>query len=80
MIYEDAIQKMKPCPFCGQKDELSITSKEIFNELEEEDGRACIKVRCGRCDLEKTDYHFDFTDYNDRLVLLVITWNERHSR
>lgn len=79
MIYEDAIQKMKPCPFCGKKDELTITSKRIFTELMEENGSACISANCGRCNVEKTDHHRDFTDYNDRLVLLVSAWNERHS-
>lgn len=67
--------KFDPCPFCG-KNNLDVTPKEMFNELMEENGRACISVNCLNCKLDMYE-HTDGVTYEEKLDLLKEKWNRR---
>lgn len=76
MNHEQAIEKLRPCPFCGGLPE-AITNKTTYEELMSEDGKACISVRCEECHLEMYEHSYTFPGYEDRLVLMVAKWNRR---
>ena len=70
--------RVKPCPFCGSRDRLSIMSREFFNKLVETDGRAKIDIDCKHCKIEMSDYDFDGNnDYAFRRKRLISKWNDR---
>ena len=71
---------VKPCPFCGSRDRLSIMSREFFNKLVDDDGRAKIDIECTRCKLEMSDYDHGGidNDYDFRRKRLISKWNNRH--
>lgn len=65
----------KPCPFCG-KNNLEATPKDFYEELLEENGRACITVRCKNCKLDMYE-HTDGVTYEEKIDLLIDKWNRR---
>ena len=77
MNHEQAIEKLKPCPFCGEKPE--IITEEHYGDLmvASEDGKAVIRIMCPDCHVEMYDHSYDFPAYEDRLVLAVAKWNRR---
>lgn len=77
MNHEQAIEKLRPCPFCGGTPE--ITTEEHYGDLllSSEDGKACIRIRCPECKVEMYDHNYNFNAYEDRLVLAVAKWNRR---
>lgn len=79
-IMPDEIKKkVKPCPFCGSKDHLSLTMQENFEKIQSEskDNTACIRISCNQCSLDLYEHTHDIHDYNVRLELLLIKWNNR---
>ena len=82
MIFTDSLAGntgVKPCPFCGSRDNLAIMSRAFFNKLVETDGRAKIDINCKRCKLEMSDYdHYGANnDYDARRERLISKWNDR---
>lgn len=69
----------KPCPFCGEKDELEVTPIDRFfmsGGCDEKRG-ACVSVTCNRCDVSMYDCHSKITEYGTRLRILINKWNTR---
>lgn len=75
---DEFMKNALPCPFCGGKD-LSVTEERIFNELVEENGRACVSVTCYTCGAYKYDYTRgrEGNSYSFRLKRLLDGWNGR---
>lgn len=67
--------EIKPCPFCGKTPELM--SKEFFEGLDKEYGRACISVECTGCKAELNDHTSDEHNYYVRAFIVVDKWNRR---
>ena len=67
--------RFKPCPFCGKKD-LGVTPKDFYEELVEENGTACVSVRCKNCALDMYE-HTDDVPYEEKIDLLKEKWNRR---
>ena len=76
MTHDEALKMLKPCPFCGRLPG-AITHKTTYEELMDEDGKACISVRCEDCNLVMYEHSNTFPEYEDRLVLMVAKWNRR---
>lgn len=70
--------ELKPCPFCGGTN-LVIDSREMFEEMQAENGCACICVDCKTpgCDANMFEHTHSVTDYDRRVELLVEKWNRR---
>lgn len=77
MNHEQAIEKLRPCPFCGKAPE--ITTAEDYGDLmvASDDGKAVVRIMCPDCHVEMYDHSYDFPAYEDRLVLIVQKWNRR---
>lgn len=76
--YEDEnIECLKPCPFCGKTDELSITAKSSFQEVYCESGSATINLECRRCSLNLYEHEYAGSKYEVKVKKLVKKWNER---
>lgn len=71
--------KVKPCPFCGETDELEVTPLDRFVRCggEDESVGTCVSVTCNRCGVDVYDHHHKETDYSKRLCLLLNKWNTR---
>lgn len=71
--------KAKPCPFCGETDELEVTPHYRFvtNGGSNKDVGACVSVTCNRCNVEMYDFTREETDYGKRLWILLDKWNAR---
>ena len=67
--------RFKPCPFCGGK-ALDVMTKEFYSELMDENGRACVSMRCKACALDMYE-HTDGVTYEEKLDLLKAKWNRR---
>lgn len=67
--------KFKPCPFCGRKD-LYVMTKEFYSKLMDENGRACVSMRCNACSLDMYE-HTDDATYEEKIELLKEKWNRR---
>lgn len=74
---DDSIDSLKPCPFCGKVDMISITSKACFSENYLEHGSATISLNCQRCDLDIYETSYSGTKYETKARILVQKWNER---
>lgn len=76
--YEDEnIECLKPCPFCGKIDEVTITSKSSFSELYCEHGSATISIGCKRCSLNLYEHRYTGSKYEVKVRQLVKKWNKR---
>lgn len=71
-------EKARPCPFCGGKD-LRLTPQEDFEKAQSEsnENRACISISCHQCFLDLFEHTFDVHDYDKRLEMLLVKWNNR---
>lgn len=67
--------ELKPCPFCGSTP--TIMSREFFEELDEENGLACITINCKNCGLDFRDHTHDEHNYFVRAFLVSEKWNRR---
>lgn len=76
--YEDEnIECLKPCPFCGKIDKLTITSKSDFQNLYCENGYATINLKCERCSLNLYEHEYTGSKYEVKVRKLVKKWNKR---
>ena len=66
---------LKPCPFCGE--EPVMMSKDFFEELVNENGKACISIECHNCNVELHDHTHDENDYYVRAFIVSEKWNRR---
>lgn len=75
----DFSKMLKPCPYCGKKDEMIFTPLERFVSCGGDDEKrgACVSVSCDRCDVTMYDCHSKTTDYETRLEMLLEKWNKR---
>ncbi len=69
--------KVMPCPFCGDTDKISITSRKDYNRLYKAHGSATIALTCERCRLDMYEHDFDDFDYVTKVRILVDKWNRR---
>ena len=67
--------ELKPCPFCGGQPKLM--NKKLFEELDSENGRACITIECEKCELDFHDHTSDEHNYYVRAFLVTEKWNRR---
>jgi hypothetical protein len=70
--------EFNPCPFCGG-DDLKVTSKSDFYELQGQYGQASVRVTCWKCDMDMWEFSLNERDYAKRLELLAMKWNRRVS-
>ena len=65
--------ELKPCPFCGSKDHLMLTTQEDFEKIQSKskDNRACVCITCHQCFLDLYEHTHNIHDYNVRLELLL---------
>lgn len=71
--------KIKPCPICGLKDALFITTKESYEELFKKNNGACLSMDCKRCNLRMAVYDHleDDPSYEYMKGALIGKWNTR---
>lgn len=69
--------KVMPCPFCGDTDEISITSRKSYNEMYKEHGTATIALTCERCKMDMYEHSYSDFDYVAKVRILVEKWNRR---
>ena len=72
--------KVRPCPFCGDTDEISITPRKSYNKMYKENGTATISLMCERCKTEMYEHDFDDFDYVAKVRILVEKWNTRKEK
>ncbi len=75
MSNDDRLNAFNPCPLCGKKDRLDLTSQEIYAECLSESGSACVGIDCRRCDLSIYTYGTNPIKYDDRVQILKSRWN-----
>lgn len=68
---------IKPCPFCGELDDLTITDAGSYGDLVEAHGSSLISINCRKCDLEKKLYRIPGNNYMLGLGILITKWNTR---
>ena len=68
----------KPCPFCGGTN-LSITEKDSFDNLCEENGSSMISIGCKVCDTEIHLFSVPNNNYWMGAGLIIAKWNTRYS-
>lgn len=76
MTHEKALEMLKPCPFCGNTD-LVLSEQANYEEQVKEHGSACISANCKKCKVDMYEHTYEFSEYGDRLVLLIQKWNRR---
>ena len=72
--------EIRPCPFCGSREDLRIGTVELFNIIKEVHGRAKVSMQCERCRAEMSAYSFEIdidSDYAVQKELLFKKWNKR---
>ena len=73
---ESGSYMVRPCPFCG-KSEMDFTGVDSFQELSEDDGKACIRMSCKNCNIDMYDHTYAERNYQVRKFLLITKWNMR---
>ena len=66
-----------PCPFCGRIEFLRVTDRFTFEELFGAYNRACITIRCDRCDAKMNVFSLRENDYHAGVTSLLNKWNTR---
>jgi len=67
---------VKVCPFCkSNKDLVVYPNYETYNEIVEKYGRACVSLKCNKCDVEM--FMFGKEDYTLKVRNLIAKWNYR---
>ena len=67
---------IKACPFCGNKD-LTVTSKNQYDEICAEHGSAMVNIECKKCYMEKKLYDIPDNNYWLGIGMLIGEWNRR---
>lgn len=69
--------KVKPCPFCGKTEFLSVMPRDFFEELYDKNGGACLTITCSKCHVDMYEHDFNYNDYHAKARILVDKWNRR---
>lgn len=79
-FYIPPIPKFKPCPFCGEKDDISLKEKMYHGGVIEIEGNKFWFVECLPCDI-RTGYCFDkdaqMMGFKDGKEYAITRWNTR---
>ena len=67
--------KFAPCPLCGSRDRMSVTSEYNYARVLIEHGSACISVQCVKCGLQLSNYDNSIIKYKDKVQALVQVWD-----
>ena len=67
--------KFAPCPLCGSRDRMSVTSEYNYARVLIEHGSACISVQCVKCGLQLSNYDDSIIKYKDKVQALVQVWD-----
>ena len=67
--------KFAPCPLCGSRDRMSVTSEHNYACVLIEHGSACISVECGRCKLHLFNHDDNIIKYSEKVRALAQVWN-----
>lgn len=71
------VKDIKPCPFCGSKENLHITSEDTFKELFERYDRATLSIECRKCGLDLYEHKYSGDEYEIKRDILIKKWNRR---
>jgi Lar family restriction alleviation protein len=76
------MKKLKPCPFCGEKEDISLKVKRYHGGTVEVEGNKFWFVECLPCDV-RTGYCFDLDaplfGFKDGKEMAISQWNRRVS-
>lgn len=75
MSYISERDKFAPCPLCGSRDRMSVTSEFNYASVLIEHGSACICVECAQCDLKLSNHDDSIIKYSDKVRALAQVWN-----
>ena len=67
--------KFAPCPLCGSRDRMSVTSELNYARALIEHGSACISVQCMKCDLQLYNHDDSIIKYDDKVQALAQVWS-----
>ena len=67
--------KFAPCPLCGSRDRMSVTSELNYARALIEHGSACISVQCMKCGLQLYNHDDSIIKYKDKVQALVQVWD-----
>lgn len=71
------VKDIKPCPFCGSKENLYITSEDTFKELFERYDGATLSIECKKCGLALYEHKYSGDEYEIKSDILIKKWNRR---
>ena len=69
---------VRPCPFCGKTDKLSLPSEETFEDLRAQYGRAAITISCSRCKIDMYEYDDGTGIFVEKVNALIKKWGKRN--
>ena len=67
--------KFAPCPLCGSRDRMSVTSEYSYARVLIEHGSACISVQCTKCGLQLSNHDDSIIKYDDKVQALAQVWS-----
>lgn len=71
------VGEVKPCPFCGEADDLTLSNPDIYEELVAEDGSSVIIITCEKCKAELHQHDVPRNNYMMGAMMLIERWNHR---
>lgn len=73
----EIIDGFNPCPFCGSKKDFLLSSDELFYQLQDKYGDACLSLTCDKCKVTMYEHTYTERDYLTRVKILMDKWNSR---
>ena len=73
--YVSERDKFAPCPLCGSRDRMSVTSELNYARVLIEHGSACISVQCMKCGLQLYNHDDSIIKYSEKVRALAQVWN-----
>jgi len=74
------MNELKPCPFCGETEDVTIRIKEYIGNCKEICGHVFAYIECLPCDA-KTTYCFEadvqYHGHNNCVDMAIASWNQR---
>ena len=71
------VGNVRPCPFCGMQERLTITDPESYEKLVAEHGSSVIVLRCKGCDMDLSQHDIPGNNYMMGAGKLIERWNHR---